>query len=258
MEINYNQQISHKGLNRQLCKRIATKENIERLNDLYPKSHSIVGNLPPQWINNIPTDERSQKIPQLYSQMGKFISNWFFLGNKVSSVILTHILRANGAIEKDANIAISKVGEGCFAKGYKLLNTKDGSELFLKRFSSIKKRDLDLIQYRHGAEYELNSKSYIKHKLKKNSEKSHFSRFYFGDMRNKYYVEEYLTDEQSLDPKSIAPSQITTARAQLRKAFYMHNLAHCDMHNHNMKFYQDKNDEVTAKLFDLGGMHKII
>lgn len=253
MDINRSQ-ISYQGLNRHLSKQIFRPETAEKLSEIFPKSNEIVGNIPPQWVNNIPVEKRAEIIPQLLNSLGDFFSNKFSIlpGKKLKSFLLTRIFRKYGVINKNSSVKITKVGSGVFSKGYKLSNS-DGTTFFVKKFKN-KPKDIDYLDTCiHGCVRESNIKTFLNSHLKTTSEKEHFPKFYYGDIKNGYYLEEYLSRRDSLDPKSLFNTKLV--KSEIQETLKNHHLHHYDLHNKNVKFYFDKNDDIKAKCFDLGGVY---
>lgn len=66
--------VSFNGLNRCLSKRLLeTSDSFEKLSNCCKKSNGIIGNLPAEWIFNIPKEDRAKAIKQFYSDFGKVI-----------------------------------------------------------------------------------------------------------------------------------------------------------------------------------------
>lgn len=258
MEINYTP-VSYQGLNRQLSKELFSKETIVKMDKLYPKSNGIVGNIPATWVQNMPIEERGELIPKLYEKLGHFISKVLpkLPGNTLQSKILTSILRKHKAINSSSSVSLKKVGKGKMGKGYKLENKSDGSTLFLKRFKKKSQRNKIFLESgHHGAEYENNVKTYLAHELKTKEDKSVFTNFHFGDVRNGYYVEEYLSRRDKIVPDQLIYGAERDAEGKIYKTLYKHGLYPKDLHDENIYLYFDKNDELSIKCFDLGGVQK--
>lgn len=256
MEIN-STPISYQGLNRTLSKRVFRNKTILELDKLNPKSNGIVGNIPPQWVQNMPVEERAELIPKLYEKLGKFVSKVLpkLPGNKIQSILLTNILREHKAIDSSSSVNIKKIGKGLLSKGYRIKNKSDGSSLFLKRFIETHKNKYLRTTGIHGPASENNVKTFLKHDIKTNKEKSLFTNFYYGDMRNGYYVEEYLSHRDFVNPDVILPCNVRELESSIYETLYKHGLYHSDLHEKNAKYYFDKNDNLAIKCFDVGGVH---
>lgn len=258
MEIN-SSPISYQGLNRKLSKNIFYHETVRELDKLYPKSNGIVGNIPPQWIKNMPADKRGTLIPDLYATIGKFVSILLPIipSDTLRNKTLTYILRKHQAIGPKSSVQIYEVAGGAMSIGYKIENKTDGYSLFLKRFEKNRKNKYLRESGIHGAIPENNIKTFLKHDMKTKREKSQFSNFYYGDIKNKYYIEEYLSKRESISYKSLMPEVRTATKKDIRTTLSEHGLYHSDLHEHNVRYYFDENGKLTAKCFDLGGIDRI-
>lgn len=256
MEIN-SSPVSYQGLNRTLSKRVLSNKTVLELDRLNPKSNGIVGNIPPQWVQGMPVEERGELIPQLYTKLGNFISKVLpkLPGTKIQSAILTNILRKHKAIDSSSSVTIEKIGKGALSKGYRIKNESDGTALFLKRFVETHKNKSLRETGTHGAVPENNLKTFLKHDLKTKKEKSLFTNFHYGDIKNGYYVEEYLSHRDFVNPDSILPTNIRELDSSIYGTLYKHGLCHADLHERNVKYYFDKNEDIAIKCFDLGGAH---
>jgi hypothetical protein len=256
MEITNTSQISYTGLTRKMSKQVFRLDSVERLQELYPKSNNIVGNLPNQWVRNMPKETRKTEIPQLYKELGAFTNGVLkkFGGGKISSFFLTKILRTHGALEKKASVKIEKVGQGALSKGYKLTNSKDGSTLFLKKFKPETQENRHLFYSGvHGVKPETRTKVFLKHDIKSKKEKSYFTNFYYGDMKNGYYVEEFLDSSDSISRYDLMSLVQENVKNEIRDVMALHGFLHSDLHSGNLKFSFDKSENVRGKVFDLGG-----
>lgn len=252
MEINYSS-TSYQGLNRHLSKQVFEPKNVEKLDKLFPKSNGIVGNIPQEWLKNIPVEMRGEIIPQLYQALGDFMRNIFpkLPGGTLKGIFLTRVLRKYNIINKETSIKVKKIGSGFMANGYKL-KSSDGSTLFLKRFRGKTWLNRSLIDSgKHGKVREANLKTFLSHNLKKNSEKHQFTKFHYGDIHNGYYIEEYLSEPNILRPWLLDKDG---AKNEIQLTLAKYKLYHCDLHNDNAKFYFDKNNKLQATCFDLGGI----
>lgn len=241
-----NSNISYRGLTRQLSKNIYTHDAIGKLSELYPQSNGIVGNLPSQWIKNIPAENKSDKIKSLYSNLGMFFAHVFPItrSSTISNKILTSILRKGGAIAKDSEVSIRYEAQGFVARGYKIENVKENYSLFLKKYkkvSSYMSRRL-----RHGVNTESNTKVFLDKNIKQKSDKKHFSKFCYGDIKHNYYIEEFIEDinDKVSDKRDYMPP--------IFKVLSKLGLKISDLHSGNLKIKKDKDGKYYGVAFDLG------
>ena len=245
--------INFGGLNKQLSKEIYKKENIKIINNVFSKSNGIVGNLPPQWINNIPPKERKINIKSLYLDLGNLIikTSRYRTRNfgKEYSHEIEFILKKYKAIKQDSKINIEYIDQGAYSYGFKIENKNENYNLFLKLFREESPYDT----IGHGQYSECNTKMFLKKHLNKN-DKLNFSKFYYGDINNGYYIEEFLSSKNSLLQ---FPSQIKNDKIQnLQKILEKLNLYHYDCNESNYKIYYP-NNKYKMVLFDCGGIRKL-
>ena len=228
------------GLNTVLKKEIFSKGTIKQLSSYYPNSHGIVGNLPPQWIKNIPLEKREDYIKNIYLELGicaneirnNFVRSLDFYKDKIEK-----ILKKYNAINDDTTVIMTRIGSGAYSIAYKINN------LVLKIFYEESPSD----SLSHGVYSESNTKIYLNHNLRQ-KDKLNFSHFYYSDINNGYYLEDYI--EGSKDPDLIKNANPYTIQKILKKL----NLNHSDLHNENYKI--DNNGNIIV--FDCGGIRKIV
>ena len=145
--------------------------------------------------------------------------------------------------------------EGALSDGYIISDTNNQQQFFLKKFKKTRNNKFLRETGLHGTTPEINVKAYLKKHLKTESDKNSFTQFYYGDMKNNYYIEEFINGTDTnyclFEPiKENAKRKITDTLAK-------HNLIHTDLHNFNLHYYvSDKNNSIMAKCFDLGGVNK--
>lgn len=254
MFISDNNSIPFNGLNRQLSKTIYSKDSAQKLSSLYPKSNGIVGNLPSDWISRMPKKKRNKDIKTLYTILGRYISikRHYPNDSKLYDFILTKILRKYNVISKTSKIAVTKVEKGRYGQGFKISNSEDNNSLFLKLF--IKKNKTSLY-HTHGCMAESNCKAFMKKKLS-SSENKYFSKFYYADTKNDFYIEEYLPMENRFSPFDVSSKERRWYNKTVESIFKKIGLVHEDLHYGNYFFYK-KDGKVSGKCFDLGGVHHI-
>ena len=248
----YNSSISFNGLSRNLSKKIYNVDSIQKFATIYPKSQSIVGNLPADWIKSMPKENKSDNIKNLYFELGLLISfkRICSRNNLLFDKLLTKILKKHHAISDTAKLKVKKVDKGAFGQGFKIENSENNKPLFIKLFYKTSDKF-----YMHGSTAEANNKIYIKKHLP-TKKQMHFSKFHYADIKNKYYIEEYLPEQNRLDPSTIDYKTRKNSIIEIQKSLYDINLGHEDLNIHNYYIYK-KNGKLTAKCFDLGGIYQI-
>lgn len=255
-----NNNIAYKGLTKKLSKLLYTYNEINRMVSSNKNSQGLVGHIPYQWVKQIPFDARRENITKFHKNMGFFVNKVlpFTQDSCLSSLMLTHIMRRSKIIPKNSSVKIKFVDEGSFAKGYLLTNNTTGDEFFLKRFKQL--GDSLNIGF-HGVLVESNNKMFIKSKFKK-KDKAYFSNFHYADIKNNYYVEDYLSDKDDIaknikdrDKRARLYKQVSKEHGlilKLKQILNKYGLAHNDLKTYNIKIY---NSEKGYKpiCFDSGG-----
>ena len=70
--ISYSENISFQGLNRCLSKHFINKKTALELANIYPNSRRFVGNLPHEWIAEIPQKRRKETIQEIQDLFASF------------------------------------------------------------------------------------------------------------------------------------------------------------------------------------------
>lgn len=231
--------INFNGLNKVLKKEIYSKKAIKEFSHSYSRSNGIVGNLPHEWINNMPQQQRENSIKELYSRLGACINgirHHLFNRTDEHRIQIEKILKQCKAINENTSIQMNRIGEGAYGVVYKI------NKYILKIFYWESPYDSRF----HGVHSECNTKIYLKHNLSK-KDKANFSKFHFGDINNGYYLEEYIPTCDSLSPK---PKETPE---KLQRILTKLNLQHSDCNRDNYTF----NDKGQIILFDFGGIKRL-
>ena len=249
-----NNTITFNGLNRQLSKNVFSRDSAQKLSRLYPKSNGIVGNLPSDWICRIPKNNRNSDIKSLYKILGCYLSIKRFYPNdsKLYDFILTKILRKYNVIPKSSKVTVTKVEKGAYGQGYRISNSEDNNSLFLKLFNDKKEIGEKLT---HGCTSEANCKAYVKKKLS-SKDKRYFSNFYYADIKNNFYLEEYLPIENRFSSYKSSSEERVWFTKKVESVLKKIGLVHEDLNYGNYFIYRNDGKSI-GKCFDLGGIYRI-
>ena len=177
-------------LKKQACKSI---EEIKKIIQDNPKSNGIIGSLPFEWIQQIPSNDRENTIKSFYFDFGKIISNFRETKDKLECEDkITELMQKSNIIRSDNKITLNKLGSGAFGDAY-LINTQDDKQNFvLKIFKEVEFSNHGNQQDIHGNYAEINRMAYINNASKSLQTKpSQRTRFYVGDTNNAYIISEY-------------------------------------------------------------------
>ena len=196
-----------RGLSRSLSKRVYDNSaDIKAEADKYKKSNYVVGSLPPQWIDKIPKEIRAEIIKEIYNcfkeaslslrESHKFFSSDHIgfrkplttrIYKKNSIDILKEVLYKAKIINDKKDFSLQLVDDGSYGVCYKLTI---GSDSFaLKVFKKIS----DLSEEFHGNYIEINRAHY----LNKNAKNYQFAKFYFGDLKTGYLIEDFISNKKA-------------------------------------------------------------
>lgn len=283
MEVNntFLQSPSYKGLTSQYKKAIYSKEGLTALQNLYPTSNGIVGNVPFFWVKNMPAESRKQAIKGLYADLGKFFSllrdkiynpsdlyfedietvNKEALKEKVQNPetgkfstfqsMLTRILKKYHAIESGSSVKIDITGSGGFSCGLTVTDKKSKKKIFIKLFNNFA---FNNDWQGQGPTIEANNNVYIQNNLKTKSDKKHFPKFYYADTCNGYYIEEHLDDRGEAVSEKIINENSSGLIEEIKQILEKISLADTDKIIGNIKAFQTKSGKLLPVLFDCGGI----
>ena len=229
-------------------------------------SNGIVGHIPNQWIKQIPCDLRRENITEYHKNMGFFVSKIlpFTKDSKLSSFFITKIMRHSNIIPSKTSVKIQFVGEGSFGKGYSIINDATGDVFFLKKFKhKYDAKYFSLLE--HGIVTEANSKMYLKSNLKR-KDKDFFSNFHYADIKNGYYIEDFLSakndvakgvkDWKTRDNIYMDISRPNHLLYRIQRVLKKYSLHHGDLSVANVKIYNDPKG-YKIKCFDIGGLREL-
>lgn len=167
------------------------KEILDLLNK-FPKSEGVVGNLPADWIDHIPVNERKQRIKDVYSAFGQAVNylrkNLYTISKeayeKEASQLIKNSLVQAGIMPAEQSLELKRLGAGKYGTGYSI-NVADKKYL-LKVFHEHAKPANEY----HGELIETNRAKFVD----QNTGKNQFSKFYFADLNNGYDLFQFVDD----------------------------------------------------------------
>ncbi|OGI22969.1 MAG: hypothetical protein A2287_08930 [Candidatus Melainabacteria bacterium RIFOXYA12_FULL_32_12] len=188
------------------------QETIVKLRESYPNSLGVTGNLPADWIKEIPKDKREEEIKKLYKAFDE-ITEIFRSGRprerdqwsdqqvlkirpseeslqKASNILINTFKNAGIKIEED--IKIEKLGAGKLGYAFKF-NVNDDKYVF-KVYHDIDS-NLGLVKYGHGNPLENNKALFIK---RNTHGKNQYAPYYFGNVKSGYMIEKYIDKDNVL------------------------------------------------------------
>jgi len=198
--------INFEGLTKSLGKRaFPDEDSIIAEIEKYPNPNGIVGNLPAEWIEKIPKEERKDKIKNLYASFGQILSDLRIKGQfkkeniEEASNQLNKSLHNAGILTGDQKIVLKKLGPGKFGTAYLLNENFDKDKKYnkyvIKLFHNIQAEN-----HYHGNYIESNRAMYW---LKNAGKQTQRARLYFADLKNGFMVSQYI-DEFIEKPKKKA------------------------------------------------------
>lgn len=178
--------INFKGLTRVLSKKAYnTPHEIKAQMLKYPSSGGVVGNLPAEWIEKIPKEERSIKIKKLCFDFKTAIKDFRKVHSRKELAARLHdALHQAGLINEGDDLTLYFLDEGTFGSGYLLknvLNDKYMIKIFHKE---------DFLNKANGNYTELNRAAYWKKNAGKNNQRV---QSYFGDMDAGYMINKFIS-----------------------------------------------------------------
>ena len=191
------QDITFNGLTSVLKGNIYTTPSINKLALVFPNSSGNVGCVPSEWLRNIPRSERKSFIEELYkifSDIVKLQRTKFIGANRKSSKILNEFLAGKGVINQNEKVKFSYCGYGSFANVVKFNVNK--KKYALKIF--LQENMLENIKKEFGNCAEQNNALYINA-----DENSDWTKFYFGNILDKYMITKYIDDNTPKPRKKI-------------------------------------------------------
>lgn len=132
----------------------------------------------------------------------------------------------------------------------------------MKKF---KQNFTDTNLYMHGILKESNNKIYMKSKFKK-KDKTYFSNFHYADIKNGYYIEDFLVSKGDVaenaknvyerDKEYYNLDGHCLIISKIQYVLNKYGLRHEDLSVSNVKIYNAKNGYKPV-CFDVGGLNKL-
>lgn len=198
---NNNQKTSFCGLTRYLQKTVFSCEDVKKLaKEVF--HNSFAGNLPSEWIEKIPRNQRGQTIQEVFQGFRKFIN----LLNEKPEIALSELevtLKKAGILSAEKNLDLKFEGSGTYGKVYLLdglENEKTGEKYVIKIFGSRGEH-----AKANGVFAELNRGGlYWPKAAGKNTQ---MVKTFFGDLESGFVVNKFI-DYSIPEPKKIIPSKL--------------------------------------------------
>ena len=187
------------GLNRNLSKMAYEySESIKSEVATFPKSKGIVGNLPAEWIQKIPKENRANAIKELYSEMKAIVNdfrlNVFFDTNTTEK--LNEAFAKAGIAKSSEKIKIAHIDDGFYGSVFALKGLSD-DKYVIKIFKSN-----DEINKYHGNYIEPNRAAFWQKRAGGNTQ---MVPFHFADVEAGYMVNKYIDEQTPQFKKYISP-----------------------------------------------------
>lgn len=213
-----NNEICFQGLTDQLKKRILSRSEILELINKYPKSNGCVGSIPGEWEEKIkikfslPGKEHSETVKAFYKELGKIISDLRESKEidgsiENTSIQINQLMQKVGILSENEKVNIKKLGSGGFGTGYKLGVENDPNQYVIKFFHEINKNNEI-----HGNHVEANRGIFVRNYAQEPNESngnlannSQFARFFFGDTKSGYILEQHIGDNKQPPNNIINP-----------------------------------------------------
>jgi hypothetical protein len=192
--------VNFTGLNRNLSKMAyESLESIKAEVAIFPKSNGIVGNLPDEWIQKIPKENRANTIKEFYRDLKAIISDRrsnMLTADKPAAQKLNEAFIKAGIIKNDQNVEFSDLGYGLHGRAFRLKGLSD-DKYIIKVFKSD-----DALNNYHGKYIEPNRAAFWKKYAGKNTQ---MTPFYFADAEAGYMVNKYIDKQTPKFKKNISP-----------------------------------------------------
>ena len=211
--------VSFKGLKEDISKRlIASSGEILSIINKNPSDKGIVGELPQEWLDKIPSANRAKALANLNRVMGEIACE---LRNNASlkenSKKLEKAFKKAGIITKEQTLELKSCGAGDL--GWivipEILPHTFKKEYVLKIFHTNKQ--IKAIQG-HGMYNEINNAFFWNTQAGTNTQKPPV---YQADFNNGFYITDYL-DENSPEPFYIVPKVIGVIETDISRDNYMY------------------------------------
>ncbi len=199
---NFEKNIAFMGLTRDLGKKLYDDESsIKEASIKHPRSRSVAGSIPPEWVEKIPKEQRKEKIPELYTDFKDVIYTirkyeYSKKAEKKASKKLTKAFVQAGIINKKEIVTLEKLGRGSSGYGYLIKGLSEKPNYVLKVYH-------DNTESRQTGRFiETNRAMYWKKNAGQNTQRVEF---FFADMASGYMVTKYINEETKPPKKHVNP-----------------------------------------------------
>ncbi len=198
---NYNQKTSFTGLTTYLQKTVFSPADVKKLAEKVCKNN-FVGNLPQEWIEKIPKQQRPQTIKEVFEGF----RNFAHLVDTNPQVALTNLettLKNAKILSVDKSIKLKFEGSGTYGRVYRLdglENQKTGEQYVIKMYNENGNH-----AQANGIFAELNRGGLYWPKAAGNN--TQMVRTFFGDLESGFAVNKFIDDSLET-PKRIIPSKL--------------------------------------------------
>ena len=192
--------INFTGLNRNLSKlAYETGKAIKAEVANFPKSNGIVGNLPAEWIQKTPKENRELSIKGLHQDLKEIVNNFRMenYNTEPASKKINEALIKAGIINKGEKVWVKWIDSGGYGCAFHLKGIFD-NKYMIKVF-----KPMDKISNLHGKYTELNRAAFRQKNAGKNTQ---MVPFYFGDTDAGYMVNKYIDTNTPKYKKIISPA----------------------------------------------------
>lgn len=197
-----NDTIHFTGLNRNLSKMAyASIDSIKKEVKNFPKSKGIVGNLPAEWIQKIPKENRANVIKELYGELNAIVRERRVdvLAQIGTNKRLSEAFSNAGITQSGQKISILYIGEGELGTAFRLLGLSD-DKYIIKIF-----HPKSVTSNHHGKHIEPNRAAFWQKYAGKNTQ---MAPFYFADLKAGYMVNKFIDDNTPKYKRYILPQSL--------------------------------------------------
>ncbi len=187
----YNQNFT--GLTSNLKRTILNRNEIENALKMYPEANGFVGSLPYDWISMISKEKRGEVTKEFQEGFSEIIDKLnTHLTTRKATKKLQQLLTNIGITTPNETIKLKYCGSGDFSTVYKLTVNKQNYALKIFNNDAIK------VNNSFGNMLEQNNALYIN--AKKGTD---WSKFYFGNLKDKYMLTDYISWSDKKPSKEI-------------------------------------------------------
>jgi hypothetical protein len=194
--------VNFTGLNRNLSK-MAYKyaKSIKAEVAIFPNSKGIVGNLPAEWVQKIPKENRADAIKEFYSDLNTIVKSrrMNVFANKETAQNISAALSKAGIIQDGQKLKIDYIDEGGYGSAFRLKGLSD-DKYIIKVFNAN-----NPINDYHGKYTEQSRAAFWQKYAGKNTQ---MVPFYFGDTDAGYMVNKFIDESVTKPQKYIIPESL--------------------------------------------------